>query len=430
MTKKTFQKVAPIKGDAFVKTPKQVEAIEVLNNHTYSLLYGGGRSGKSFIILRNIFLRAIKCKSTHLAVRLRFNHIKASIWLQTMPKVFEICFPDFREGTHYELNRQDHYVTFSNGSEFWIGGIDDKERTDKILGREFSTIYPNECSELSYTAIQKLQTRLAEKTILTNKMYFDENPPSKKHWSYTYFFEGLNPHDRTPLVNVSMGKLQMNPKDNLINISDQYMEILRTLSKREQERFLNGNFLDDVEGALWTFDMISKARLKEVIEIRKTVVAVDPAVTHEEGSDLTGIIVCSGNSQEAVVDADYSMKASPLEWANRAVKAYYTHHAAYIVAEVNQGGDLVETVIKSIDPKIRVVKVHANKGKFARAEPIAALYEQGRISHAEGLDALETEMMEWVPEKTKKSPDRLDAAVYGLTDLLLKTNVVPLLRVI
>jgi len=430
MTKKTFNKVAPIKGDTFVKTPKQVEAIEILNNYTYSLLYGGGRSGKSFIILRNIFIRALKVKSTHLAVRMRFNHIKNSLWLQTMPKVFELCFPTFKEGQHYELNRQDHYVTFVNGSEFWIGGIDDKDRTDKILGREFSTIYPNECSELSYLAIQKLQTRLAEKTSLTNKMYFDENPPSKKHWSYTYFFEGLNPVDRTPLENVSIGKLQMNPKDNLNNISEHYMEILRTLSKREQERFLNGNFLDDVEGALWTFDMVNKARLKIVTDIRKTVVAVDPAVTHEEGSDLTGIIVASGNWQEAVVDADYSCKASPMEWANKAVNAYYKHHASYIVAEVNQGGDLVETVIKQIDPKIKVVKVHANKGKFARAEPISALYEQGRVSHAEGLDALETEMMEWVPEKTKKSPDRLDAMVYALTDLLLKTNVVPMLRVI
>lgn len=413
----------------FVKTPKQIEAIDVLNNFTNVLLYGGGRSGKSFIILRHIFIRAMKCKSTHLAVRFRFNHIKNSLWQQTMPKVFDLCFPELIRNEHYEINNQDHYVTFSTGSEFWIGGIDDKERTDKILGREFSTIYSNECSELSYLAIEKLQTRLAEKTILKNKMYFDENPPSKKHWSYALFFQGINPIDRTP-VDMSMGKLQMNPKDNLINISDEYIRVLKSLSLREQERFLNGEFLDDIDGALWTFDMITKARIKEVIDLRKTVVAVDPSVSSNPNSDECGIVVVSGNSNEALVEADYTLKASPLSWARAAVNAYHRHKANYIVAEVNQGGDLVEIVIHQIDPTIKVKKINAKKGKFARAEPVAALYEKGMVAHAEGLDALETEMMEFVPDKSKQSPNRMDACVYGVTELLLQAQIYPMLRVI
>jgi phage terminase large subunit-like protein len=366
-------------------------------------------------------------KSRHLIVRQKFNHVKTSIWYDTFPKIWELLYPQYK----YKENKSDWFIELPhNGSQFWFGGIDDKQRTEKILGNEYSTILANECSQLSYYAIQMLLTRLAENSGLMLKFFYDMNPPSKKHWSYPMFIQGKHPVDGT-ILGDNYGSLLMNPKDNEKNIGKGYIEkVLMSMSKREQARFILGQFLDDVEGALWTFDMITQAQNLEFGEAKKTVVGLDPAVTSEAESDNTGIVVCSTDGVIGRVDADYSMKATPLQWAQAAVNAYHKHEAAYIVAEVNQGGDLVDTVIKQIDPKIKVIKVHANKGKFARAEPIAALYEQNKIAHAEGLDALESEMQEYVPMVSKKSPDRIDAMVYALTDLMLKSTPEPSLRII
>jgi phage terminase large subunit-like protein len=166
--------------------------------------------------------------------------------------------------------------------------------------------------------------------------------------------------------------------------------------------------------------MISDAITKQPGELVKTVVAVDPAVSNQENSDETGIIVASvDNNGDGVVQADLSCKTSTATWAQRAVNAYYQYDANYIVVEVNQGGDLVEDVLKNIDNSIKVVKVRASKGKFARAEPISELYELGKVAHVEHMLELEDQLTQYVPLNSKKSPDRLDALVWALTDLIL-----------
>jgi hypothetical protein len=179
-------------------------------------------------------------------------------------------------------------------------------------------------------------------------------------------------------------------------------------------------FEANLKGALWTSAMIKAARSKVSVERKKTVIAVDPAVTNEKLSDFTGIVPCSLDvNGHGIVEADLSIKASPNEWASRAVNAYYEYEAACIVVEVNQGGDLIETLIHSIDDRIPIKKVRASKGKFARAEPVAALYEQGKVAHAGSMPLLERELTQYVPQNSKKSPDRLDALVWGLTHLML-----------
>lgn len=178
----------------------------------------------------------------------------------------------------------------------------------------------------------------------------------------------------------------------------------------------------NAEGALWTEVMISAARELQIhYDKVRTVVAIDPQATNSDESDETGIVVASsygaGDKKQYTVEGDYSGKYSPAGWAKKAMWAYEEHGADAIVIETNQGGDMAEETLRNAEFKGRIIRVHASKGKYARAEPISALYEQGRVAHHGNLYTLENQLMEYVPTTAKKSPDRLDAMVYALTEL-------------
>jgi hypothetical protein len=405
----------------FKKTAKQEEATRLMAGHLYTLLVGGSRSGKTFITLRNMFIRGFNKSSRHVIFRKHFKDVKGSIHYETFPDVCRICFPDIR----ISVNKTDWFYTFGDKSEIWLGGLDDKERTDNILGKEYSTIWFNECSQLGFDEVETALSRLAEDSGLALRAWFDENPPSKKHWTYKLFIEGVHPETGKKVDAADYAWLLMNPHDNLENIHPDYIEkVLNKLGKRKRDRFLLGKFLTDVEGALWSNDMVLKANslLDDFGSKRKTIVSLDPATTFTATSDEIGIHVGSleDTGERVLIEADYTLKGSPETWGRRAVRAYHDHGASYIVAEGNQGGDLVKTVINGIDASIPVRIVYASTGKFARAEPIALKYEQGKVIHAPGLDKTEEEMLEWVPHETKKSPNRIDSVVWLVWDLLVK----------
>lgn len=408
-----------VKAKEFKKTQKQIEATKLHAEKMHINLLGGSRSGKTFISVRNVMARASQKKSRHLIGKTFFNQVKTSIGMDTLPKVMSLCFPDMK----YSLNKTDWFVTLPNGSEVWLCGFDNSERVEKILGKEYSTIYFNEATDIEEDTVDTLLTRLAENSGLELKAYYDCNPKSRKHWTYTRFFLGETQNGVKLPNPEEYGYLKMNPQDNLKNLNPKYLQILEGMSEKKRIRFLHGEFQDDIEGALWNSLMIEQAKSKKEKEIKKTVISIDPAVTNQENSDLTGIMVCGLDiNNHGVIIEDLSGKFSPNDWAQRAVNAYHKHQAAYIVAEVNQGGDMVEAMIHNIDKQITVKKVRASKGKFARAEPVAACYERGEVRHCAGLDELETEMCEYVPLNSKKSPDRMDAAVWGLTDLIVKQS--------
>ena len=188
---------------------------------------------------------------------------------------------------------------------------------------------------------------------------------------------------------------------------------------------LDAEIIEDVEGALWSRGLI-RYRLEPQIErggkavpdLARVVVAIDPAVTSGPDSDETGIIVAGlGHDARGYVLADLTTKASPMEWARRAIDALHDYGGDRIVAEANQGGDLVRTVINAVDPLAPVTLVHASRGKRTRAEPIAALYEQGRISHVAPLPELEDQQCAYTGAPGEESPDRLDALVWALSEL-------------
>lgn len=405
-----------------IKTPRQKEAIKLLSGQAKRiLLRGGSRSGKTLISIYSIFIRALKKPSRHVIFRFRFNHAKASIWYDTMPKLLELMKLN---SSLYKLNKQDLFIEFANGSTIWIAGLDDKDRTEKILGNEFSTIYFNECSQISYNSVLLAYTRLAENSGLINKTYFDCNPPPTTHWVYKLFMKGIDPVTNLPVDRNLYDTILMNPEHNLSNLPKGYIEEnLATLPDRQKRRFLNGEFVDDIEGALWKMDLIDKYREPVLTQLKRIVIAIDPAVTSNPDSDETGIIICGidENNHGWVFD-DVSGIYTPNQWAERAVFAYNKYDADRVIGEVNNGGDLVEANLRTVNKNISYIPVHAFKGKYLRAEPVAALYEQGKVHHVGNLSKLEDEMTTWDASSGQRSPNRLDALVYGLTYLMLPKN--------
>jgi phage terminase large subunit-like protein len=184
-----------------------------------------------------------------------------------------------------------------------------------------------------------------------------------------------------------------------------------------QELF--GEILDDNPGALWNRAQIESSRVtQEPPSFTRVVIGIDPAVTSGEDSDFTGIITAgmTGDGHYYIL-ADDTLKASPDAWARKAINAFELHKADRIIAETNNGGDLVVHLLQQVNPNVPVKKVTATRGKAVRAEPIASLYEQGRVHHVGYFADLETEMCEWEPGVSLKSPDRMDALVWALTEL-------------
>jgi len=191
---------------------------------------------------------------------------------------------------------------------------------------------------------------------------------------------------------------------------------------------LEGVLVEDEEGALWTAAMLERAGVDEIPVLSRVVVAVDPPVTATKQSDACGIVVVGADTRgeprdwRAVVLEDASVRgASPEGWARAALAAMERHGADRLVAEVNQGGDLVERVVRMLDPSVPFRAVHATRSKMLRAEPVAALYEQGRVAHVRGLQALEEQMCQMTAAgwRGRGSPDRLDALVWALTELMV-----------
>jgi hypothetical protein len=414
-------------------TQKQEEAQKLLADiYTHLMLFGGSRSGKTFLLVRNVVTRAIKAPgSRHLIARYRLNHIKSSVVLDTFPKVMKLAFPN----VEYELNKTDLYVTLPNGSEIWFAGLDDSERVEKILGNEYVTIYLNECSQISWAAVGMVATRLAQKVMqvidgkevgyLKPRMYYDCNPPKKSHWTYKVFIVQVDPETGEPLNNKGdYASFQINPKDNEENLSGEYIKTLEGLSERLKRRFLSGNFSDDNPNQLFKEDDIDKWRCSgDVPDMVRIVVGVDPSGSDDEDNadnDEIGIIVGGlGTDGNAYLLEDCTVKAGPGTWGKVATAAFDRHKADVIVGEQNYGGAMVKFVIQTARPRTNYKIVTATRGKVVRAEPFSSLYEQGKCRHNGHFSKLEDELTAFstVGYTGEKSPNRADAWIWVLTEL-------------
>jgi phage terminase large subunit-like protein len=210
--------------------------------------------------------------------------------------------------------------------------------------------------------------------------------------------------------------------DNRANLASAFLDevISRYEGTRLGRQELYAEVLDDVEGALWSRDLLEEHRVTQLPNIARLVVAVDPAAGSKEHNAETGIVVVGlGDDGHGYVIDDVSLRGTPNDWGRAAVAAYHRHEADLIVAESNQGGDMVSHTLRTVDPAVPVKMVHASRGKRTRAEPVSALYEQGRVHHLGFHGELEDQLCSWVPDHAV-SPDRLDALVWGVTEVLVR----------
>jgi phage terminase large subunit-like protein len=446
-------------------TPRQREANRLLRSPARSImLRGGSRSGKTFLLCRAIVQRAINAPgSRHAIFRFRFNHAKTSIWADTLPKVLKLCFPSLR----VRFDKTDFYVELPNGSQIWIAGLDDKERVEKILGAEYVTLYFNESSQIPWGSVEMAMSRLAQKcelapeiaavtgrTHLPLKAYFDCNPPSKLHWSFQLFRSKMKPGTKEAVPNPDdYAEMKVNPSDNADNLPAEYFEVLASMSAAQRLRFEAGEWASEVNGALWALEDRQteggtipgidsyRATLERgpedgrsqvhyagsAIDLQRIVVAADPSGTKGDGGgDDIGIVVAAkGVDGRGYVLQDATCQLSPDGWGRRVVEMYRRWQADRVIGERNYGGAMVEFVVKTADRSVSYKEVSATRGKVVRAEPIAALYEQGKISHVGTFPDLEDQMCNFTASGFvgEGSPDRADAMVWALTELMLTGGV-------
>jgi hypothetical protein len=355
----------------------------------------------------------------------------------TFPKVMQVAFP----GVKFNLSKTDWYAEFENGSQIWFGGLDDKERAEKILGMEFVTIYLNEASQIPQASRDMAVTRLAQHVMqeiegrepvpLKPRMYYDCNPPSKAHWTYKLFVLKQDPDTRQGLSKPEdYAYFRINPQDNAANVSAGYLETLQQLGARLRKRFLDGEFADATPNALFSDESIETWRVMDgrAPDFVRVVVAVDPSGSGDvenADNDAIGIAVAAlGTDGNAYLLEDATVKAGPATWGKIAADAYDRHQADCIVGEVNYGGAMVEHTIQTArrdagQRRIPYKSVTATRGKAVRAEPISALYEQGKVRHVGYFRDLEDELVAFstVGYLGDRSPNRADALIWALTEL-------------
>ncbi len=390
-------------------TSKQIEALKIIKKCRHVLLEGGSRSGKTLLNVYCIFTRAWAYpKTDHLIVRNTFADAKLSVAMQTIPALGAL-----QGGIDYEswLNKTDYIYKLPNGSRIFVGGTADKDKVDKLLSREYATIYVCETSEISFHTIEILETRLNPPKKIRGLFLMDQNPTSTSFWTNKVFHERKYPDGR-PVPEKDYGTLRMNPSDNP-HLSDEYLNGLKNLSARKRERFYYGNYQAD-SGTLWNRGSIRYKNIS-TSAAERIVIGVDPSGSID--GDEIGIISAGRSIGEFFVMNDFSIHGTPNEWAKKIDDAYNDITADAVIVETNYGGDMVEYTLRTVNPYMNIIRVTSTRGKILRAEPISALYEQKKVYHTAEFPQLENEMCTYTGAPGEKSPNRLDALVFALSEL-------------
>lgn len=322
-------------------------------------------------------------------------------------------------------------VTWENGAMVTLYSADEPER---LRGPQHSFIWMDELA--AWRRMETFDQAMFGLRLGKSPKVFISTTPKPKPLIKKLYARAINEHDKD--VVVTTGSSERNSSNLAPGVIEELREMYSGSQLGRQE--LDGVLLEELEGALWRRADIDKNRfdlmptlLDPDFYFLRIVIGVDPATTDKEGSDETGIIVAAlGSDKRAYVLADYSGKYSPAAWGLKVAAAFETWQADSIVAEVNQGGDMVKHVLNGANVNMPVKMVHASRGKLARAEPIAQKYEQGKVSHvgravlkADGtkneghLDNLEDQMCTWERLSATYSPDRIDALVWAIHELMI-----------
>lgn len=442
MTKQAYRK-------EFIPNPKQERLTQIIWQDPLVenvLAYGPSRSGKSAIITANIINRALAYPGTkHAIFRLTMRSCRGHLFNGTFPDIMRMLYPDLWEWMqkNHKINRAEGWVEFHNGSKIHFEGLD-PNNIDKVLGAQYATAWVNECNEIQdYDIIQQLASRMAdtaplidantgklildangEKQMLRPLMIFDCNPDVKTDWDYLTFVEKQHPLTGKPFrpeAKLKWRRVKLPTSENAKNIAKGYIEGLEDRYDGSPEmaaRFLEGEWRDDNPDALFRKSMFKFRERPADDYLLRIIVAVDPAGSNGNNSDSTGICVVGlGMDGCAYILEDASIKGTPEQWAKKVEELYDSYSADLVVAEKNYGGQMVEHTIRTYRRNMPVKMVSATRGKLIRAEPVAMAYHQGKVFHTDSFKELESQMCAY-KEGTKKSPDRMDALVWGVSEIL------------
>lgn len=441
-----------IRHDTSKRNSDQIAAHKIVTSPQgkFFLAYGGSGGGKSFFWVDVTVERAQRAPgSRHAIFRLTRNSCEKTLFDKTLHEVLDKAWPGLKE--QCIISQSTMTVEFPNGSKIFFDGLDENRMT-KVLGDEFNTIWINECNEdgLSYHQVSTLLSRLRARTetidgkILKNKMFFDCNPRFYSDWEYKAFIQKVNPEDGDALHNSDQWiAFKMNAEANQANLHEDYIESLMAGSASSRRRYVTGEWSDENQNALFTEGLFRDHRIpldradydtpKKVLDflptyadgimLNRVTVSVDPAVTADPKSDLSGITV-QGLAEDGhvYVLGDYSLRGTPDQVCAAVVKAYKEWGASRVIMEKNQGGLWLESTMRSHFPNVPLKFVSATAttgGKASRAEPVSAQYERGMIHHVGTHKELEAQMCDFgSPASRRKSPDRMDAVVWGITELM------------
>ena len=371
------------------------------------LILAGRGWGKTRTGASDIVLYALKNPNSRCAVIAPTTGDLRRVCFEGVSGVISIIPTEcYKENPFKSYNKTTSEIELFNGSK--IIGFSASE-PDRLRGSQYHRAW---CDELASWRYPEAYDQLIFGLRLGKKPQVVITTTPRPTQIITKLFERKNKD-----VFVTQGSTFEN-EDNLAESAlEQFKDRYEGTRLGRQE--LYAEILEDIEGALWTHFQLDKCRIKpeKTPEQRRIVIAVDPAVTANANSDETGIIIAGvdENDKFFILD-DKSGKFSPDRWARLVIEEYYRYNANLIVAETNNGGDLVERLLRTVDRNVPYKSVTATRGKMLRAEPISALYEQNKVFHTKIFSELEEQMCSYTGDKGK-SPDRLDALVWALTEL-------------
>lgn len=405
--------------------PVAVEPVRLLRHYRrlfdprpswrYAFITGGRGSGKSFHTA--LALLNLTYEPGHVILFTRYTMVAADVSI----------IPEFREkmdrlgvSDDFEITKRE-IVNRKTGSRILFRGIQTSSgnqtaRLKSIQG--VTTWVLDEAEELvDERTFETIDLSIRHKT-LPNRVILVLNPASEEHFLHRLFVRSAR--SDTLYIHTTW-------TDNRQNLSASFIERALETEANAPERYARiflGKWGSDTGGLLWTRAEVERSRIVRPPEdLSRVLVAIDPAITAKETSDETGIVVVGvDRNRRGYVLEDLSGRYSPNEWASVALTAARKYNAS-IVAETNQGGDMVTSVLRSLGDRahgVRIIDVKASRGKLARAEPIYSLYQEGRVFHVGHFPALEAQMLQFNPDAMTISPDRVDALVWGLSALMLK----------
>ncbi len=393
----------------------------------YAIVTGGRGSGKSYALST---WQGVDCNSRSKAENtLYLRKTLTSAHLSIIPEFWEKIellgiASNFQQTKTEIIHRK-------SGSQIFFRGIQSSSRNNEANLKSVhnvTTVIIDEAQEVEEAEFDRID--LSVRAVGSrNRIILSLNPTEDEgHWIHRRFFKDVNlPDDFNGIFGDTI-YIHTDYLDNLDNLSEDFIAVAEKTKKTNIAKYRNqflGFWGGEKPESLWKSKLIDSLRVPSVNpdELDRIVIAIDPAATSKASSDETGIVAAgvkygrNGADDQFYILEDASLRGSPVQWARTALELYYFYSADRIIAEVNNGGDMVESVIRNADDNVSYSAVRATRGKILRAEPVAALYEQRRVHHAGYFAILESQMCNFTGLDGEKSPDRLDALVWAITEL-------------